>query len=242
MASQQVDWSQLTGHSLLTRTGERFTVVKVTTKGISVRPERARRTYSLSIPRELERLLAEFAAGTFFPSPKDLTRAGARPELCTYTWGILHAVLVDHVMGDVPGISRSKSVRPADFAGQWRIIDMPNFDAEWLTKGDAPAQIELSAIRYGTLYGTYRFSYSQGSIEGSLREFGGETLLLFGFDGADEMDPVSGAGWARLIHPNRLAGEFLNDYGEFSAIRERVGAGEKRNRYMTIHLDQDEEA
>ncbi len=219
MASQQVDWSRLTGHALLTRTGERFTVVKVTARGVSIRPERARRTYSLSIPRELERLLVEFAVGTFFPAPAQLIKAGARPELSSYAWGILHAVLVDRVLDDASNVPRSKPVRPADFAGQWRITDMPNFDAAWLTEGNAPAQLELSATRYGTLFGTYRFNYSQGSIEGSLREFGGETLLLFGFDGSDEMDPTSGAGWARLIRADRLAGEFLNDYGEFSATR-----------------------
>jgi hypothetical protein len=242
MATQQVDWTRLTGRTLLTRTGERFMVVKVTARGVSVRPERARRTYSLSIPRELERLLAEFAAGAFFPTPKDLTRAGARPELSAYAWGILHAVLVDRALGDAPSSPRQAPIHPADFAGRWRIIDMPNFDAAWLAQGNTPAQLELSATRYGTLYGSYRFSYSQGTVEGGLREFDGETLLLFGFDGADEMDPVSGAGWARLFHANRLAGEFLNDYGEFGAVRERVGAGEKRNRYTTMHLDQGDEA
>lgn len=54
------------------------------------------------------------------------------------------------------------------------------------------------------------------------------------------MEPTSGAGWVRLIDADQLAGEFLNDYGEFSARRDRLDKNGKRGRINTIHQDEDE--
>ncbi|MCL4506224.1 MAG: hypothetical protein M1434_07200 [Chloroflexi bacterium] len=236
MVSQQLDWARLVGQTFLTSQGARFTVVKVTAAGVSIRPERARRTYSVSIPNELERLLSEFAAGTFFPSPNDLIKVGVRHERSSYIWGILHAVLVDRVLGVAPHSARPKSILPADFAGRWRITSMPNFTERWLTEGTEPAHLEFATTKYGYLDGEYSLNYSRGSLEGSLRGFGVETILLFSFDGVDEMEHTSGAGWVRLINADQLAGEFLNDYGEFSAIRDRMGAGGHHGRYKAIRM------
>ena len=58
-----------------------------------------------------------------------------------------------------------------------------------------------------------------------MREIGGERVLLFSYEGSDEMDQVNGAGWAQLEDREHLIGEFLGDYGRFTAERERVRAG-----------------
>jgi hypothetical protein len=57
-------------------------------------------------------------------------------------------------------------------------------------------------------------------LDGQLREFGGEAILLFGYEGSDEMDSANGAGWAQSQKSqDRLVGEFLGTYGKFIAIR-----------------------
>src|SRR6266508_4602917 len=111
MASQQLDWARLVGRTFLTSQGARFTVVKVTANSVTIRPERASRTYSISIPKDLERVLAEFADGSFFPTPRNLIKIGVRSERSSYVWGILRAVLVDRVLGDAPTGARPKPVR-----------------------------------------------------------------------------------------------------------------------------------
>lgn len=35
----------------------------------------------------------------------------------------------------------------------------------------------------------------------------------------DEMDPIEGAGWARLTGPDMLEGEFLGELGRFEGRR-----------------------
>jgi hypothetical protein len=108
-----------------------------------------------------------------------------------------------------------------DFVGHWRIIEMSNFDEDFLEDGDEPAQITLKTPKQNYLNGDYSFSYSQGVLDGRLFEFGGETILIFSAEGSDEMDAVNTAGWARLTSANQLEGEFLNDYGAFIAKRKK---------------------
>lgn len=77
------------------------------------------------------------------------------------------------------------------------------------------------------MYGDYHFGLSNGHVDGQVREFGGETVLLFGYEGSDEMDPVNGAGWAQYQSQERLVGEFLGVYGKFTAMRKQSS----RNRH-----------
>lgn len=220
MLEQPIDWTGLTDKTFSTSKGARFKVIRVTAKSMTIRPESSSRSYDLSVPNELDRCVAEYAAGRFFPSTTDLLKAGVRPERNSYLWGVLKAVLVDHVLENTaPPKSVKKTAPRKSFVGYWRITHMPNFDDSFLTEGAEPAYLELSRSKYGDISGHYGFSYSSGAIDGVLREFGGEVLCIFGFDGNDEMDAVTGAGWAKLIEPDKIKGEFLNDYGPFAATR-----------------------
>jgi hypothetical protein len=57
------------------------------------------------------------------------------------------------------------------------------------------AVIRLQISRAGNgLWGEYVIGLSSGGIDGDLREFGGEMVVIFGYDGVDEMDPTSAGG------------------------------------------------
>ena len=43
--------------------------------------------------------------------------------------------------------------------------------------------------------------------------------MVFGFEGADEMDAANGGGWMRLRDDGLLEGEFVNNLGRFVAKR-----------------------
>jgi len=211
------DWSGLSGQTLTTSQGARFKVVRVTAKAVTIRPERGTRDYELSVPRELDRCVGEYFSGQFFPTATDLLRVGVRHERNCYVWGVLKAVLVDKVLGEAKPSSAQGNVQLEAFAGDWRITGMAEFDVGFLSEGDEPAHIELSVLAAGEIHGRYSFGYSNGSITGAVREFGGSGVLLFSFEGTDEMDHVSGAGWARLKSMDALEGEFMRTYGPFAA-------------------------
>ncbi len=71
------------------------------------------------------------------------------------------------------------------------------------------------------IYGRYHLGLSDGNLEGQVREFGGESVLLWSYEGTDEMDPAQGAGWFQLKDREHLIGEFLSVYGRFMAEREQ---------------------
>ncbi len=80
--------------------------------------------------------------------------------------------------------------------------------------------ISLHLSTHGGVYGEYHFGLSDGNLDGQVREFGREPVLLFRYEGSDEMEEVHGAGWAQLRERDRLEGEFLIDYGRFVGTRE----------------------
>ena len=82
------------------------------------------------------------------------------------------------------------------------------------------------------LWGEYEIGLSSGAIDGDLREFGGEPVVVFGYDGVDEMDPSSGGGWLQLLDSGTLEGEFMGALGRFSARRKAASkkSAKKRSR------------
>jgi hypothetical protein len=146
--------------------------------------------------------------------PAELQRAGFSPILSSCLWTVLRAVLIDPAQD---GIARGV-VQAKDSIGHWPITSLEIGD-RYMAMGEQPPFISFEKVSYGTLLGEYSIGLSSGGLEGHLRKFGGTRVLLFGFEGSDEMDPASGAGWAELAAPDRLEGEFLNDYGRFVAVR-----------------------
>lgn len=216
MVTRAVDWKQLEGHIFQTTTGARFTVVRVTAKNLLVRPEGGRRNYDLSIHDELERGIEAYAAGRFFPSPSELLGIGVRAVRTSYVWGVLHQLLIQDELPKKISVSHTR-----DFVGHWRIMELSEFDQSYFDESDRLPFILLHASAQGRVYGDYHFGLSNGHLDGQLREFGGEVVFLFGYEGSDEMDSVNGAGWSQYQSQDRLVGEFLGTYGRFTAIRKQ---------------------
>jgi hypothetical protein len=207
MATITVNWAELTGRQLETTTGAPFKVVRVSATHVAVRPRGGQRDYALSISRELEPAVAVFAAGNL-PAPADLRRLGVRPVLTSYAWGILKAVVQDRI-----GVRAVRRAKLKDFTGTWFITDMDDMGEDyWADEPEAPF-VRLAVPRGGSgLWGEYVIGLSSGGIDGDLREFGGETVIVFGYDGVDEMD-ASARG--------TLEGEFMGALGRFRATRQR---------------------
>ena len=231
MVQPTIDWTRLTDKTFTTTKGARFKVIRASAKSVTIRPESSTRSYDLSVPYELDHCVAEYAKGRFFPSAMDLLQVGVRHERNSYVWGILKAVLVDRILeNDSPVLKPKNSVSAPAFTGTWRITDMPNFDTDFLAEGDEPAYIRLNASKFGDISGNYAFSYSNGSITGAPREFGGQMILIFGFEGSDDLEAVTGTGWVKLVGQDKIEGEFINDYGTFTATRSKAtGKAKKRS-------------
>jgi len=157
MADTLVDCMQLAGRSLQTTTGARFKVVRVTARAVTVRPEKGSRDYALSIPNELDRAVAAYRKGHFFPSPSDLQRAGFNQLLSSYSWAVLRAMLI----GDAQEYSGRAAFQEKDLVGYWRITSLEIGD-DYVALGDKPPFVSFAKVSYGTLLGEYYFGLSSG--------------------------------------------------------------------------------
>ncbi len=54
-------------------------------------------------------------------------------------------------------------------------------------------------------------------------------MLLFAYDGNDEMDEVKGAGWLQLKDREHLIGEFVSTYGRLTAERDQAEFKKRRS-------------
>ena len=179
-------------------------------------------TTSRSIHDELERGIEAYVAGHFFPSPSELRGIGVRAVRTSYVWGVLHQLLIQDELPMKIGIPRTK-----DFVGYWRITELSEFDQSYFDESDELPFISIHTSAHERVYGDYHFGLSHGHWDGQVREFGGEAVLLFGYEGSDEMDSMNGAGWAQYQSQDRLVGEFLGVYGRFTAMRKQIS----RNRH-----------
>lgn len=107
-----------------------------------------------------------------------------------------------------------------ELAGHWNITAMDEFDDDYFGLGkQSPHLVLEKPDKFQAIRGEYVIGLSNGALDGALREFGGETLVVFGYEGMDEMDFVNGGGWLRLTGPNTLEGEFVGGLGRFEAKR-----------------------
>ena len=215
MPTIKVTWTELLGRQLVTATGTPFKVVRVSATHVAVRPLRSNRDYSLSTSQELEPAVAVYAAGNL-PPPAELRHMGVRPVFLSYAWGILNAVVQDKI-----GVQAVRRAKLKDFAGTWVITSMDEMGEVYWDGELEEHVIRLQASRgdHG-LHGEYEIGLSSGSIDGDLREFGCEKVVVFGYDGVDEMDPDTDGGWLQPLENDTLEGEFMGALGRFTARRQ----------------------
>jgi hypothetical protein len=68
------------------------------------------------------------------------------------------------------------------FAGEWRIIELPDMGDDYMEEGEGKPYIRLKARYEDVVDGEYECGLTNGVIDGAVRSFGGERIVVFGFD------------------------------------------------------------
>jgi len=107
-------------------------------------------------------------------------------------------------MAKVPGFAKA-------FAGRWRIVEMDNWDDDFL---DLVEEAHL-ALR-GAADGEIAFGALKGFLEVRYGSRDGSACAEFSWQGHDENDPACGRGWVMIGTGGRLVGHFYIHNGEES--------------------------
>jgi hypothetical protein len=100
----------------------------------------------------------------------------------------------------------------ASLIGDWRIVEMDLWDREYM-------DMEVPAfIRFEKEGGEFQFGLVSGSIDGRYRGNSGIAGVEFTWEGQDEMDAISGRGWATLESDNLLKGMLFFHGGDESGF------------------------
>ena len=96
--------------------------------------------------------------------------------------------------------------------GKWRIIEMGLWDKDYLDMVE-PAYIQFQANGLGE----FKFGCVVGGLDCTLLTDAAD----FTWQGSDEMDPVSGDGWAELDDDGTISGEITFHLGDESTFKAR---------------------
>lgn len=89
-------------------------------------------------------------------------------------------------MARVPGFAKA-------FAGRWRIVEMDNWDSEFLDLVE-PAHLTFE----GKSDGEIAFGALKGFLDVRYGARDGSTCAEFSWEGRDENDPACGRGWVMI--------------------------------------------
>jgi hypothetical protein len=89
--------------------------------------------------------------------------------------------------------------------GKWRIVEMPDFDKDYLDMME-PAYILFDGEGSG--------EFAFGCVTGALCGGGKANAVYFTWDGNAEMDEAGGHGWAEIQPDGSLVGEIDFDNGD----------------------------
>jgi hypothetical protein len=106
-----------------------------------------------------------------------------------------------------------KKLLPNRFTGSWRITWMAAWDQDFV---NAEEQGYFDFTNRNS--GEFHFGYVHGSMDCHLSVHEGKPCVEFSWEGNDEMDPVTGRGWA-VIDGNQIQGMLFFHGGGESAFR-----------------------
>jgi hypothetical protein len=69
--------------------------------------------------------------------------------------------------------------------------------------------------------GEFQFGYVRGDIDGKNVKYTDGVRFEFSWEGADELDPISGCGWVKLKDKDTIKGEFRIHHGDDSTFLAR---------------------
>ena len=98
------------------------------------------------------------------------------------------------------------------YLGTWRIIEMEQWDQDYIDLV-VPGYIAFREDNQGE----FQVGTVHGDIEYRIEPYQETTRLAFSWEGEDEMDPVSGRGWA-IIEDGQLQGRIYFDEGDESGF------------------------
>jgi hypothetical protein len=98
------------------------------------------------------------------------------------------------------------------YVGTWRIIEMEQWDQDFIDLV-VPGYITFSEDHLGE----FQFGAVHGDLDYRLASYQETERLEFSWEGEDEMDPVSGRGWA-IIEDGQLQGRIYFHEGDDSGF------------------------
>ncbi len=99
------------------------------------------------------------------------------------------------------------------FKGIWHIQEMDMWDADYFNE-EVQAYIKIKSDGLGE----FQFGYVSGEIDGEILKGESDERLVFSWEGDNECDPVTGAGWLKLKDKNTLEGWFKFHLGDSSGF------------------------
>ena len=103
-----------------------------------------------------------------------------------------------------------------EYLGRWRIVDMEEWDQDYIDM-EVPGYIRFEDNDSGE----FQFGLVQGSMDCRVEPYADTERVEFTWEGSDEMDPVSGRGWA-MIQANQLHSKlYFHDSDESSFTAEQ---------------------
>ena len=106
-----------------------------------------------------------------------------------------------------------------EYLGRWRIVDMEMWDKSFIDM-EVPGYIQFEDNNSGE----FQFGLVRGDMDCRIVPFGDSERLEFSWDGSDEMDPVSGRGWAQINEDGRLEGMIYFHEGDDSGFTAERGS------------------
>ena len=103
-----------------------------------------------------------------------------------------------------------------DFTGTWRIYEMELWDSDYYNM-EVQAYIEIGSNNLGN----FQFGLVSGYLDGYIEDEFGKDIFVFTWEGQDEMDPVTGSGWLKLMDKNAAVGSINFHLGDRSRFRAR---------------------
>ena len=109
-------------------------------------------------------------------------------------------------MAKVPAFAKA-------FAGRWRIVEMDNWDTDFIDLVEK-AHITFHSAADGEIV----FGALKGFLDVRYGTRDGSACAEFSWEGFDENDPASGRGWVTIGTADRLLGHFYIHNGEESGF------------------------
>ena len=107
---------------------------------------------------------------------------------------------------------RTKHPMSNQYLGTWRIIEMEQWDQDFIDLV-VPGYIAFREDHRGE----FQFGAVHGDLDYRLAPYQETERLEFSWEGEDEMDPVSGRGWA-IIQDGQLQGRIYFHEGDDSGL------------------------